>query len=71
MGFLSCSAVKKYPPGIHETCRRCGFNSNSGRWPGVGNHNPHQYSCLGNPTNRRNWQAAAPGVAKSQTQLSH
>ena len=44
---------------------------NTGRCPGVGNHNPHQYSCLGNPMNRRNCQAAALGVAKSWTQLGH
>ena len=35
-----------------------------GRPPGEGNGNPFQYSCLGNPMNRRAWQ---DGVAKSQT----
>ena len=37
---------------------------------GVGNGNLLQYSCLENPMNRGAWQAAAHGVAKSQTQLS-
>ena len=37
----------------------------SGRSPGEGNGNPLQYSCLGNPMERRAWQAH--GIAKSQT----
>ena len=36
----------------------------SGRSPGKGNDNPFQYSCLGNPMERRVWQAIAHGVAK-------
>ena len=35
-----------------------------GRFPGEGNGNPLQYSCLENPTARRAWQAAVHGVAK-------
>ena len=31
---------------------------------------PLQYSCLENPMDRRGWQAAVHGVAKSRTQLS-
>ena len=27
--------------------------------PGVGNGNPLQYSCLGNPMDRGTWQASA------------
>ena len=41
-----------------------------GRSPGEGNGNPLQYSCLGNPIDRGNWQATVHRVAKSQTQLS-
>ena len=41
-----------------------------GRSPGVGNGNPFQYSCLGNPTDRGAWQASDHGVTKSQTRLS-
>ena len=29
-----------------------GFNPKSGRFPGEGNGNPRQYSCLGNPMDR-------------------
>ena len=36
----------------------------SGRSPGVGNGNPLQYSCLGNPMDRGAWRAAAHGVAE-------
>ena len=35
--------------------------------PGVGNENPLQYSCLGNPMDRGAWQATVNGVAKSWT----
>ena len=34
------------------------------RSPGEGKGNPHQYSCLGNPKDRRAWQAAVHGVAR-------
>src|SRR5574340_597013 len=41
-----------------------------GRFPGEGNGSPLQYSCLGNPMDRRAWQVTLQGVCKSQTQLS-
>ena len=40
------------------------------RSPGVGNGNPFQCSCLGNPMDRGAWRATVHGVAKSWTQLS-
>ena len=42
-----------------------------GRSPGGGNSNPLQYSCLGNPMDRRAWWATVLGVAKSWIQLSN
>ena len=42
----------------------------SGRYPGGGNGNSLQYSCLGNPMDRGAWRAAVHGAAKSQTWLS-
>ena len=42
----------------------------SGRYPGEGNGNPLQYSCLENPMDGEAWQATVHGVAKSRTQLS-
>ena len=34
--------------------------------PGDGNGNPFQYSCMGNPMDRRAWWATIHGVAESQ-----
>ena len=36
-------------------CRRWGFNFWAGRFPGVGNGNPLQYSCLENSMDRGAW----------------
>ena len=40
-----------------------------GRFPGGGNGNPLQYSCLENPMDRGAWWATVHGFAKSWTQL--
>ena len=44
-----------------------------GRFPGEGNGNPLQYSCLQNSMDRGTWQATVHGVAKSDTpeQITH
>ena len=47
--------------------RDLGLNPGSGRFPGEGNGNPLQYSCLENPMDRGAWWATVHGVAKSQT----
>ena len=39
----------------------------SGRYPGEGNGNPHQHSCLENPMDRGTWQATVLGGAESDT----
>ena len=39
----------------------------SGRFPGVGNGNPLQYSCLENSMDREVWRPTLHGVAKSWT----
>ena len=36
----------------------------SGRYPGEGNGNPLQYSCLGNPMDRGGWQSTVHVVTK-------
>ena len=46
-----------------------GFILGSGTYPGRGNGNPLQYSCLGNPMDGGDWQARVHGVSKSWTQL--
>ena len=42
----------------------------SGGFPGGGNGNPLQYSCLGNLKKRGVWRATVHGVTNSRTQLS-
>ena len=42
----------------------------SGRFPGEGNVNPLQYSCLENSMDREAWWATVHGVTKSWTRLS-
>ena len=42
-----------------------GSISGSGRFPGGGNDNPLQYSCLENPLDRELWKATAHGVTKN------
>ena len=39
----------------------------SGRFPGRGNGNPLQYSCLENPMDRGAWRDRVHGVTKSWT----
>ena len=41
-----------------------------GRTPGEGNGNPHQYSCLENPMDRRAWRVMVYGLTKSWRGLS-
>ena len=41
-----------------------------GRSPGEGNGNSFQYSCLGNPIDRRAYWATVYGVTESQAQLN-
>ena len=48
-----------------------GSVSGSGRYPGEGNGNPLQNSCLENPMERGAWRATVCGVAKSRTRLSN
>ena len=36
------------------------------QFPGEGNGNPRQYSCLGNPMDKEAWWATVHGVAKGQ-----
>ena len=40
-----------------------------GRFPGEGNGNPPQHSCLENSMDRETWWATVHGVTKSQTRL--
>ena len=62
-----CGSVVKNPP---ANAGDVGSIPGLRTYPGEGNGNPLQYSCLGNPTDRGDWWARVHGVAKSWTQLS-
>ena len=59
--------VVKNPPANAGDIKDVGLIPESGRFPGGGNNNSLQYSCLENPMNRGSWQATVHGVAMSQT----
>ena len=66
MASLVAQTVKE-SAGVQENllqCRHQGLTPRSGRSPGEGNGNPFQYSCLGNPVDRRAWQATVHGDHK-------
>ena len=56
------------PSGKESPCNVGDLASNpeSGTFPGEGNGNPFQYSCLENPMDRGTWWAAVHGIEKSQ-----
>ena len=67
--------IRGFPGGSDGKASACkvgdqGSIPRSGRSPGVGDGNPLQYSCLGNPTDRGAWWASVHGAAKSRTRLS-
>ena len=59
-GFPCGSVVKNLPANAGDA----GLILGLGRFPGEGNGNPLQHSCLGNPMDRQTWWAAVHGVAK-------
>ena len=69
-GFLDGSAIKN-PPSNAGHAGDVGLTPESGRFSGVGNGNPLQYSCLGNPVNRGACWTIVHGVTMNRTQLSN
>ena len=57
------SVVKNLPANAGDE-RNTGSIPGSGRYPGEGNGNPLQYSCLGNPMGTGVWQATVHGVTE-------
>ena len=49
---------------LSAKARDAGLIPGLGRSPGEGNGNLLQYSCLGNPMNRRAWWATVHGITK-------
>ena len=63
IGFPGGSEVKNPPASAGDIGNR-GLIPGSGRSSGGGNHNPLQYSCLGNPLDRGAWWATVHGVTE-------
>ena len=61
-GFPGGSVVKNLLANLEDV----GLIPGSGSFPGEGNGNPLQYSCLENPMDRGAWQATVHGVAKEE-----
>ena len=61
-GFLGGSVVKNLPANSGDTGSILGL----ARFPGEGDGNPLQDSCLEDPMNRGAWQTTAHGVANSR-----
>ena len=62
--------VKNLPSNVGDV-GDVGLIPGLGRFPGVGNGNPLQYSCLENSMDRETWWATLHGVTKSWTQMSN
>ena len=62
-GFLAGSALKEFACNAEDP----GLIPESGRFPGEGNDNPLQYSCLGNPMDGGAWWATVHGVVQNRT----
>ena len=67
MGLSKVVLVVKNLPANARDARDRGSTLESGRYPGVGNRNPLQHSCLENPMDGGAWKATVHEVAKSQT----
>ena len=63
MGFPGGSMVKNPPDNTGDAC----VISELERFPGDGNGNPFQDSCLGNTMDKGAWWAIEHVLAKSQT----
>ena len=65
LGLPGGSVVKNSPANAGDANMIPG----SGRFPGEGNGNTFQYSCLGNPRDREGWQASPRGLKRVQHDL--
>ena len=63
-GVSQMELVVKNPPANARDAKDMGLIPGSGRYPGEGNGNLLQYSCLENSMNRGAWWAAVPGTTE-------
>ena len=68
-GFPGGAVIGNLPASVEDTEDSCSIPG-SGRFPGVGNGNPSQYSCPENPMDRGDRRALVRGVAMSHPRLS-
>ena len=61
----------KHPPADTGAKRDAGSVPESGRYPGLGNDNPLQYSYLENSMDRGAWWATVHGVTKESVATYH
>ena len=66
MSFPGGTVINNPPANVGGK-RDVGSIPGLGRYPGVGNGKPVQYSCLENSMDREVWQTTVYGVSKSQT----
>ena len=64
LGFPGGTVVKNPPANAGDT-GDMGSIPGSGRSPGIGNGNPLQYTCLGNPMARGAWQVTVQSSRQS------
>ena len=64
-------ATGQNPPANAGDIRDVGLIPGLGRFPGGGNGNPLQYSCLGNSMDRGAWRALVHGVIKHLSTHMH
>ena len=70
VGFLDGSVVKSQPDNAGDTTDTC-LIPGWGRYPGEGNGDPLQYSCLGKPMKRGACRLQSMELQKSRTRLSN
>ena len=71
MNSMSDSLVAQDGKESARSAEDPGSITGSGRFPGEGNGNPVQHSCLENSMDREAWRATVHGFAKSRTRLSN
>ena len=70
-GASQVAPVVKNPPANAGDARVMGSIPGMGRFPGEGNGNPLQYSCLGNPMDRGAWWATVHWGHKETDTTEH